>query len=170
MGLQMALLATRGCLHPGSQQVGSLAQREAEGETQVEWNGNNFLASEKVISHKVNLGEEAEYVEEAGKSDSVQDIGQHASLCCCPWAGRALSLLGAALQKPYREYWEAQKAKPHHHTGEGTPTEESWLSWPVERVVVIMVCFFVCSIVSSMAQSCVKRRQQGKCIQKKKAG
>uniref|UniRef100_A0A674N5N6 Vacuole membrane protein 1 n=1 Tax=Takifugu rubripes TaxID=31033 RepID=A0A674N5N6_TAKRU len=82
----------------------------------------------------------------------------------------ALSLLGAALQKPYREYWEAQKAKPHHHTGEGTPTEESWLSWPVERVVVIMVCFFVCSIVSSMAQSCVKRRQQGKCIQKKKAG
>uniref|UniRef100_A0A674NQN3 Vacuole membrane protein 1 n=1 Tax=Takifugu rubripes TaxID=31033 RepID=A0A674NQN3_TAKRU len=84
--------------------------------------------------------------------------------------GRALSLLGAALQKPYREYWEAQKAKPHHHTGEGTPTEESWLSWPVERVVVIMVCFFVCSIVSSMAQSCVKRRQQGKCIQKKKAG
>lgn len=25
--------------------------------------------------------------EEAGESDTVQDIRQHASLCCCPWAG-----------------------------------------------------------------------------------
>lgn len=25
--------------------------------------------------------------EEAGESSSVQEIGQHASLCCCPWAG-----------------------------------------------------------------------------------
>ncbi|XP_029704687.1 uncharacterized protein isoform X2 [Takifugu rubripes] len=40
----------------------------------------------------------------------------------------ALSLLGAALQKPYREYWEAQKAKPHHHTGEGTPTNLALVS------------------------------------------
>lgn len=25
--------------------------------------------------------------EEAGETDTVQEIGQHASLCCCPWAG-----------------------------------------------------------------------------------
>ncbi|XP_073335438.1 vacuole membrane protein 1-like isoform X3 [Pagrus major] len=74
----------------------------------------------------------------------------------------AVPLLGAALQKPFREYLEAQKAKLHHHTGEGIPTEESWLSWLFEKVVVIMVCFFVCSIVNSMAQSYAKRKQQEK--------
>ncbi|XP_038563959.1 vacuole membrane protein 1-like isoform X2 [Micropterus salmoides] len=74
----------------------------------------------------------------------------------------AVPLLGAALQKPFREYLEAQKAKLHHRTGMGIPTEESWLSWLFEKVVVIMVCFFVCSIVNSMAQSYAKRKQQEK--------
>ncbi|KAM6906932.1 vacuole membrane protein 1-like [Xenentodon cancila] len=74
----------------------------------------------------------------------------------------AVPLLGAALQKPFREYLEAQKAKLHHRTGEGIPTEESWLSWLFEKVVVIMVCFFVCSIVNSMAQSYAKRKQREK--------
>uniref|UniRef100_A0AAQ5YJX4 Vacuole membrane protein 1 n=1 Tax=Amphiprion ocellaris TaxID=80972 RepID=A0AAQ5YJX4_AMPOC len=71
----------------------------------------------------------------------------------------AVPLLGAALQKPFREYLEAQKAKLHHLRGEGIPTE-NWLSWLFEKVVVIMVCFFVCSIVNSMAQSYAKRKQQ----------
>ncbi|XP_024117075.2 vacuole membrane protein 1 [Oryzias melastigma] len=79
----------------------------------------------------------------------------------------AVPVLGAALQKPLREYLEAQKAKLHHLAGEGVPTEESWLSWLFEKVVVIMVCFFVCSIVNSMAQSYAKRRQQEKYLQKK---
>ncbi|XP_047463796.1 vacuole membrane protein 1-like isoform X3 [Mugil cephalus] len=74
----------------------------------------------------------------------------------------AVPLLGAALQKPFREYLEAQKAKLHHLAGEGVPTEESWLSWLFEKVVVIMVCFFVCSIVNSMAQTYAKRKQQEK--------
>uniref|UniRef100_A0A669C1V9 Vacuole membrane protein 1 n=1 Tax=Oreochromis niloticus TaxID=8128 RepID=A0A669C1V9_ORENI len=74
----------------------------------------------------------------------------------------AVPLLGAALQKPFREYLEAQKAKLHHLTGEGIPAEESWLSWLFEKVVVIMVCFFVCSIVNSMAQSYAKRKRQEK--------
>ncbi|XP_042355703.1 vacuole membrane protein 1-like isoform X2 [Plectropomus leopardus] len=74
----------------------------------------------------------------------------------------SVPLLGAALQKPFREYLEAQKAKLHHHAGEGIPTEESWLSWLFEKVVVIMVCFFVCSIVNSMAQSYGKRKQREK--------
>ncbi|XP_070699248.1 vacuole membrane protein 1-like isoform X2 [Pempheris klunzingeri] len=74
----------------------------------------------------------------------------------------AVPLLGAALQKPFREYLEAQKSKLHHRAGEGIPTEESWLSWLFEKVVVIMVCFFVCSIVNSMAQSYAKRKQQQK--------
>ncbi|XP_042074779.1 vacuole membrane protein 1 isoform X4 [Haplochromis burtoni] len=33
----------------------------------------------------------------------------------------SVPLLGAALQKPFREYLEAQKAKLHHLTGEGIP-------------------------------------------------
>ncbi|XP_041657953.1 vacuole membrane protein 1-like isoform X2 [Cheilinus undulatus] len=74
----------------------------------------------------------------------------------------SVPLLGAALQKPFREYLEAQKAKLHLHTGEGILTEESWLSWLFEKVVVVMVCFFVCSIVNSMAQSYAKRKQQEK--------
>ncbi|KAF7666267.1 hypothetical protein LDENG_00113320 [Lucifuga dentata] len=74
----------------------------------------------------------------------------------------SVPLLGAALQKPFREYLEAQKAKLHHCGGEGIPTEENWLSWLFEKVVVIMVCFFVCSIVNSMAQSYAKRMQQEK--------
>ncbi|XP_069003131.1 vacuole membrane protein 1-like isoform X2 [Embiotoca jacksoni] len=74
----------------------------------------------------------------------------------------AVPLLGAALQKPFREYLEAQKAKLHHHAGEGIQTEESCLSWLFEKVVVIMVCFFVCSIVNSTAQSYAKRKQQEK--------
>uniref|UniRef100_A0A3B3YLG3 Vacuole membrane protein 1 n=1 Tax=Poecilia mexicana TaxID=48701 RepID=A0A3B3YLG3_9TELE len=74
----------------------------------------------------------------------------------------AVPLLGAALQKPFREYLEAQKAKLHHVTGEGTPAEENWLSWLFEKVVVIMVCFFVCSIVNSMAQSYAKRKRHDK--------
>lgn len=44
----------------------------------------------------------------------------------------------------------------------GSWQEESWLSWLFEKVVVIMVCFFVCSIVNSMAQSYTKRKQQEK--------
>ncbi|XP_072231599.1 vacuole membrane protein 1-like isoform X1 [Leuresthes tenuis] len=80
----------------------------------------------------------------------------------------AVPLLGAALQKPFREYLEAQKAKLHHLTGEGIPTEESWLSWLFEKVVVIMVCFFVCSIVNSMAQSYAKRKQQEKYSESKR--
>ncbi|XP_071754433.1 vacuole membrane protein 1-like isoform X2 [Centroberyx gerrardi] len=74
----------------------------------------------------------------------------------------AVPVLGAALQKPFREYLQAQKAKLHHRSGEGIPAEENWLSWLFEKIVVIMVCFFVCSIVNSMAQSYAKRKQQEK--------
>ncbi|KAK2879807.1 hypothetical protein Q8A73_023619 [Channa argus] len=79
----------------------------------------------------------------------------------------AVPLLGAALQKPFREYLEAQKAKLHHRVGEGIPTEENWLSWLFEKIVVIMVCFFVCSIVNSMAQSYAKHKQQEKYLEAK---
>uniref|UniRef100_A0A673ZCZ3 Vacuole membrane protein 1 n=1 Tax=Salmo trutta TaxID=8032 RepID=A0A673ZCZ3_SALTR len=73
--------------------------------------------------------------------------------------------LGASLQKPFREYLEAQRVKMHHCTGEGTPavsTSMNWLLWVFEKVIVVMVCFFVCSIVNSTAQSYAKCQQQQK--------
>jgi len=36
--------------------------------------------------------------------------------------------------------------------------ESSWLSWLYEKVVVIMIAYFVISIINSMAQSYHKRR------------
>ncbi|KAM6969800.1 vacuole membrane protein 1-like isoform 2-T2 [Aplochiton taeniatus] len=69
-------------------------------------------------------------------------------------------VLGAALQKPFMEYLEAQRAKLRHHAREGSPADENWLSWLFEKVVLVMVVFFVSSIVNSMAQSYAKRAQQ----------
>uniref|UniRef100_A0A3B5L1X3 Vacuole membrane protein 1 n=1 Tax=Xiphophorus couchianus TaxID=32473 RepID=A0A3B5L1X3_9TELE len=49
----------------------------------------------------------------------------------------------------------------------GDPWLENWLSWLFEKVVVIMVCFFVCSIVNSMAQSYAKRKRHDKSSESK---
>uniref|UniRef100_A0A667YPB5 Vacuole membrane protein 1 n=1 Tax=Myripristis murdjan TaxID=586833 RepID=A0A667YPB5_9TELE len=67
--------------------------------------------------------------------------------------------VGPSLQKPFSQYLEAQRNKLHH-AGEGAPAGENWLSWVFEKVVLVMVCYFVCSIVNSMAQSYAKRLQQ----------
>ncbi|KAI1903465.1 hypothetical protein AGOR_G00027470 [Albula goreensis] len=79
----------------------------------------------------------------------------------------AVPLLGASLQKPFKEYLESQRAKLHHRAGEGTPAGENWLSWVFEKVVIFMVCYFVCSIINSMAQSYAKRLQQQKYSEEK---
>ncbi|KAM6945955.1 vacuole membrane protein 1-like [Aplochiton taeniatus] len=68
--------------------------------------------------------------------------------------------VGPSIQKPFSQYLEAQRTKLHHRAGEGTPAGENWLSWVFEKVVLVMVCYFVCSIVNSMAQSYAKRLQQ----------
>ncbi|XP_046891582.1 vacuole membrane protein 1 [Hypomesus transpacificus] len=75
--------------------------------------------------------------------------------------------VGPALQKPFSEYLEAQRSKLHHQAGEGTPAGENWLSWVFEKVVLVMVCYFVCSIINSMAQSHAKRLQQQKYSEEK---
>ncbi|XP_072502997.1 vacuole membrane protein 1 isoform X1 [Notamacropus eugenii] len=68
--------------------------------------------------------------------------------------------LGPSLQKLFQEYLEAQRQKLHHKTEEGVPQGENWLSWIFENVVIVMVCYFILSIINSMAQSYVKRIQQ----------
>ncbi|XP_043910832.1 vacuole membrane protein 1 [Protopterus annectens] len=72
----------------------------------------------------------------------------------------AIPSVGPSLQKPFQEYLEAQRAKLHHRTGDGAAVGENWLSWVFEKVVIIMVCYFVLSIINSMAQSYMKRIQQ----------
>ncbi|XP_074079671.1 vacuole membrane protein 1 [Macrotis lagotis] len=72
----------------------------------------------------------------------------------------AVPSLGPSLQKPFQEYLEAQRQKLHHKTEEGMPQGENWLSWLFEKLVIVMVCYFILSIVNSMAQSYAKRIQQ----------
>uniref|UniRef100_A0AAZ3PF48 Vacuole membrane protein 1 n=1 Tax=Oncorhynchus tshawytscha TaxID=74940 RepID=A0AAZ3PF48_ONCTS len=74
----------------------------------------------------------------------------------------SLPRVGPSIQKPFSEYLEAQRSKLHHHTGAGTPATENWLSWVFEKVVLVMVCYFIFSIINSMAQSYAKRRQQSR--------
>uniref|UniRef100_A0A8C2I6B5 Vacuole membrane protein 1 n=1 Tax=Cyprinus carpio TaxID=7962 RepID=A0A8C2I6B5_CYPCA len=75
--------------------------------------------------------------------------------------------IGASLQKPFREYLEAQRAKLHNPAGDGAAAGESWLSWVFEKVVLVMVCYFILSIINSMAQSYAKRLQQKKYSEEK---
>ncbi|XP_069471211.1 vacuole membrane protein 1 isoform X1 [Ambystoma mexicanum] len=70
--------------------------------------------------------------------------------------------VGPLLQKPFSEYLEAQRKKLHHGNENGDPQGESWLSWIFEKVVIVMVCYFILSIINSMAQSYAKRIQQKK--------
>uniref|UniRef100_A0A8C5DDZ2 Vacuole membrane protein 1 n=1 Tax=Gouania willdenowi TaxID=441366 RepID=A0A8C5DDZ2_GOUWI len=74
--------------------------------------------------------------------------------------------VGASLQKPFSQYLEAQRNKLHH-AGGNTPADENWLSWVFEKVVLVMVVYFVISIVNSMAQSYAKRLQQQRHLEEK---
>ncbi|XP_075905833.1 vacuole membrane protein 1 isoform X1 [Nelusetta ayraudi] len=71
----------------------------------------------------------------------------------------AVPKVGPSLQKPFSQYLEAQRNKLHH-AGGSAPADDNWLSWLFEKLVLVMVCYFVVSIVNSMAQSYAKRLQQ----------
>ncbi|XP_037736179.1 vacuole membrane protein 1 isoform X2 [Chelonia mydas] len=72
----------------------------------------------------------------------------------------AVPSIGPSLQKPFQEYLEAQRIKLHHKSDNGVPQGENWLSWMFEKLVIVMVCYFILSIINSMAQSYAKRLQQ----------
>ncbi|XP_072099436.1 vacuole membrane protein 1 [Mobula birostris] len=79
----------------------------------------------------------------------------------------AIPRLGPSLQKPFREYLEAQKHKLHHKSGDKIEASENWLSWLFEKIVIVMVCYFILSIINSMAQSYAKRIQSQKYTEEK---
>ncbi|XP_071944239.1 vacuole membrane protein 1-like [Antedon mediterranea] len=70
--------------------------------------------------------------------------------------------IGAMIQLPFKEYLEGQKAKLHHKPGTFNNQSTNWLSWIFEKVIIVMVVYFVISIVNSMAQSYAKRLQSNK--------
>ncbi|NXY58474.1 VMP1 protein, partial [Callaeas wilsoni] len=72
----------------------------------------------------------------------------------------AIPSIGPSLQKPFQEYLEAQRIKLHHKSDGAVPQGENWLSWMFEKLVIVMVCYFILSIINSMAQSYAKRLQQ----------
>ncbi|XP_033628223.1 vacuole membrane protein 1-like [Asterias rubens] len=65
--------------------------------------------------------------------------------------------VGPPLQVPFRDYLEKQKNKLHHKTGETVAQGTNWLSWVFEKLIIIMVVYFIISIVNSLAQRYAKR-------------
>ncbi|XP_041348146.1 vacuole membrane protein 1-like [Gigantopelta aegis] len=65
--------------------------------------------------------------------------------------------LGLSAQTPFSNWLEAQKKKLHHSTGAKVVSESNLLSWIFEKVIIVMVVYFVLSIVNSMAQNYHKR-------------
>ncbi|XP_064620062.1 vacuole membrane protein 1-like isoform X2 [Lineus longissimus] len=65
--------------------------------------------------------------------------------------------IGPSLQEPFREYLEKQKQKLHHKPGTEVAQSSSLLSSIFEKVIIIMVVYFVVSILNSMAQAYHKR-------------
>ncbi|XP_059141919.1 vacuole membrane protein 1-like isoform X2 [Physella acuta] len=65
---------------------------------------------------------------------------------------------GPLAQKPFTDYLEKQKQKLHHKPGVGQDDGGgNILSWCFEKLVMVMVVYFVLSIFNSMAQSYHKR-------------
>lgn len=58
---------------------------------------------------------------------------------------------------PFKEYLQKQKEKLHLKPGTAVPQSASWLSWVFEKLVLIMVVYFVISIINSMAQEYHKK-------------
>ncbi|CAG0894244.1 unnamed protein product [Cyprideis torosa] len=67
-----------------------------------------------------------------------------------------LPVIGDNLQSPFKEFLTNQKAKLHSKEKDAAqgPT---WLQWLFEKLIIVMVLYFVLSIVNSLAQRYHKR-------------
>ncbi|KAG1650536.1 Vacuole membrane protein 1 [Nymphon striatum] len=65
--------------------------------------------------------------------------------------------IGIQLQAPFKEMLLKQKASLHHDPRTGVQGNPTWLSWIFEKFVILMIVYFVLSIINSMAQSYHKR-------------
>ncbi|XP_063396008.1 vacuole membrane protein 1-like isoform X1 [Mytilus trossulus] len=65
--------------------------------------------------------------------------------------------IGISLQTPFKEYLEVQKKKLHHKPGTHVKSDSNLLGWIFEKLIIVMVVYFVLSIINSTAQSYHKR-------------
>lgn len=67
---------------------------------------------------------------------------------------RYIPYFGKSLQAPFMEFLQKEKEKLHNKVGN---TETSWLSSVFQKFALVMVLYFVVSIINSMAQSYHRR-------------
>ncbi|XP_026466447.1 vacuole membrane protein 1-like isoform X2 [Ctenocephalides felis] len=68
-------------------------------------------------------------------------------------------IVGMKLQEPFKKFLENQKTRMHRKSSSSSPPVESGnlLAYIFEKVVILMILYFVISIVNSLAQSYHKR-------------
>lgn len=79
-----------------------------------------------------------------------------------------IPVLGRYAQEPFKTFLNNQKSRLHRSSGGGggggagptAPESRNALSKVFEYFVAAMVCYFVVSIVNSLAQSYMKRKQE----------
>ncbi|XP_069136462.1 vacuole membrane protein 1-like isoform X1 [Argopecten irradians] len=64
---------------------------------------------------------------------------------------------GKSLQSPFKDYLTLQRKKLHREQGTEVTNESNLLGWIFEKVIIVMVLYFLVSIVNSTAQSYHKR-------------
>ncbi|KAI1295426.1 Vacuole membrane protein 1 [Halotydeus destructor] len=72
---------------------------------------------------------------------------------------KSIPYIGTYMTEPFREFLIKQKQSLHRHAGDHVPKQPSWLAWGFEKFVLLMVTYFIFSIVNSMAQSNLQRLQ-----------
>ena len=71
-------------------------------------------------------------------------------------------MISHKIQEPIEQMLKTQKAKLHSKGGKESPEGGSWLAWFLEKIVLVMVAYFVLSIVNSLAQNYNHRLQTKK--------
>eukprot|EP00731_Ephydatia_muelleri_P022548 Em0015g131a len=72
---------------------------------------------------------------------------------------RAIPYVGSYVQQPFQEYLEKQKQHLHRKPGVAVAHDSSFLQTMFGYVLLVMVVYFVVSIIHSMAQHHAKRLQ-----------
>lgn len=71
-------------------------------------------------------------------------------------------IVGKKLQEPFKTFLQNQKNRLHRDTAGSSPNPSNIISTIFEYFVIAMVCFFVTSIINSLAQSYQKKTQHSK--------
>jgi len=73
-----------------------------------------------------------------------------------------IPVIGSSLQAPFKDYLKQQKVKLHRKPGDPVSTKSSLLGKFFEMIVVVMIGFFVVSLVNSLAQNYHRRQWQAR--------